>query len=196
MDLLALLLERLGEGVVRLDDGERLDEERLARARLLVDDPGDALAPVGADGQAVAPPLLRHVAVGEDVGPRAHELLEPPHDVAPQADDRGADRGEARGGRVADPAVGLEDDVPLREEVLEVAERGRGGPRGRGGRAPRRGRRAAPPRSARRGRRGRGAPRAAAPVPRRPSRRTSGAPSSRPKMRTGGRSPAAPRGRA
>jgi hypothetical protein len=30
VDLLALLLERLGERVVRLHDGERLDEERLA----------------------------------------------------------------------------------------------------------------------------------------------------------------------
>ena len=57
MDLLALLLERLGEGVVRLDDGERLDEEGLPRARLLVDDPGDALPPVGADREAVAPPF-------------------------------------------------------------------------------------------------------------------------------------------
>ncbi len=123
MDLLALLLERLGERVVRLDDGERLDEEGLPRARLFVDDPGDALAPVRADREAVAPPFLRDVAVGEDVGPRADELLEPPDDLAPEADDRGADGGEPDGGGVADPAVGLEDDVPLRQEALEVAER-------------------------------------------------------------------------
>jgi hypothetical protein len=54
---LALFLERLGERVVVLDDGERLDEERLARARLLVHEALHGLAPVRAHGQAVAPAL-------------------------------------------------------------------------------------------------------------------------------------------
>ena len=123
VDFLALLLERLGEGVVVLEDGERLDEERLPGARFLVHEPRHRVAPVRPHGEAVAAALLRDVTLGERVAMAPREFLELSDDFAPQALDRGAERVEARGRRVLHAAVRLEGRLALGQEVLERGDR-------------------------------------------------------------------------
>ena len=72
LDLLLLGELRLAPGVAELDDDERLDEQRLAAPRRVVDDALDAALRVGADGHDVAAVAQRDDRLLE----RAAELAE------------------------------------------------------------------------------------------------------------------------
>src|ERR1051326_6995856 len=120
--LLALLDQEVGEVVVQLDGRHRLDEERRAGAGALVQDAGDGVAMIGADGDAVA------VAAQDD-----ERLLNgvgaPVHDIGEDALDRrvlllyALANGFQLGGRFfAQLAVAREVLVELREHRVEVGD--------------------------------------------------------------------------
>ena len=115
---------RLAPGVAELDHGERLDEERLTAARLVVDDASDAALGLGTDGDDVAAVaqgddgLLERAGqlrpVDEVLEARAEPLVGHAH-VAPQPTEgrrgrcratRRTDRGSPRAGHGCAAAAG------------------------------------------------------------------------------------------
>ncbi len=127
-DLLALLARKLAQSVVLLDERERLDEQRLTRARGVVDDPRNRAPRIRANREHGPPAALGQELLLQ-VGTQARGHL-PQSLGRPLARDRvlASQRAELRRGAVADAL--LIDRLLDRERELVEGGRDRIRPRG------------------------------------------------------------------
>ena len=109
--------------VAHRDDGPRLHEEGGAAVARCVDDAGEPLVGVGADGEHVAPVALGPEAVLEDAFVLADELVEPTDQPVARGAPLGPELAEVRRGAIRQGPVGVER---ARELALQVVERGIG----------------------------------------------------------------------
>ena len=178
-DLLGLGDLRLAPGVAQLDRDERLDEQRLAAARRVVDDALDPAPRLGLDGHDVAPVAERDDRLLERAAElRADERVEPPPQAVVGDPDRGPQPAEPRRGGVEQLADRIEAarqrraegrqrvELRARARAAAAAARRRGtSPGAPSRRASRRSRGTATARAGRRGPRARSPARCRAPPP-------------------------------
>jgi hypothetical protein len=115
---------RLTPRVRQVDGHERLDEQGLAAAGLVVDDAAHAASRLGPDRDDVAPVPERHDGLLE----RAHELgMDERVEARPEAfvgDAHGApEAAQLRRGRIGQPATGLDGGLQPRAQHREWGDR-------------------------------------------------------------------------
>ena len=99
----------LAPGVAQLDDHQRLDEQRLAAARRVVDDALDLGPRLGPDRDDVAAVAERHDRLLERAAElRPDERVQPPPEPVVGHADRGPERAQAGRGGVEQLARGVE----------------------------------------------------------------------------------------
>ena len=129
LDLLLLGDLRLAPGVAELDRDERLDEERLAAARRVVDDALDPRPRLGLDRHDVAPVAERDDRLLERAAQlRADERVEAPAQPVVGDADRGPQAAEPRRGGVeqlADRVEAARERAAQRGQRVERRGRGR-----------------------------------------------------------------------
>ncbi len=119
LDFAPLFGREHGQVVVRLDDLERFDEDRLARARAVVDDSRHAASRGGQDGEAVAVVAHHDDGVPERLVPFSEDLLELPRHFGPAAAQLRARARERRGCVVAQQSVRAEEPGGVHEQRVE-----------------------------------------------------------------------------
>ena len=124
LDLVLLVELALPPAVVELDDLQRLDEERLAAGRGVVDDARQLRAGVGANRDDVAAIARGDDRVLEHRGVLAagDERIEPVHQPAVRDADLAPDAAELRAGRVEHVAAGTDRAADVGFEVGKLRQ--------------------------------------------------------------------------